>query len=166
MTFGDSFSFTMLVLLSGISLWASLLLARLLFPTRSDVASTALREKRRRCFLLGALGSVGGIGAGIGMLNAPAAPVKIAGFALIAAVGFTALLGGTALVDLAADSLNSSSTPTSPATRGKAAALLILAGLTPGIGWFLLFPLQLFANTGAGLIAVFSRKRPTNPSAP
>lgn len=160
MTFGDAFSFTMLVLLTASSLWASLLACMLLFPRRSQRASHLLIHQLRRSMIVGSIASVAGIGLGIAMMNAPAAGVKILGIVLLGLTAFTAIVGCSGLVELASvrAGLDRNNSPLS--ARGKAAGLLISAGLLPGIGWFLLFPLQLFAGVGTGLAVVFQKTPP------
>ena len=51
-----------------------------------------------------------------------------------------------------------SPSPSPFASQVKAASILVLAGFLPAFGWFLLYPLQLFAGLGAGLSAVFVRQ--------
>jgi hypothetical protein len=90
--------------------------------------------------------------------------VKILGILLLGLVAFTAVLGCSGLVEIAGARVAQNTDNAPLPARGKAAALLLLAGLLPGVGWFLFFPLQLFAGVGSGLAVVFSRKSQSTPT--
>ncbi|MFM7322118.1 MAG: hypothetical protein ACKO5K_11420 [Armatimonadota bacterium] len=164
MTGGDAWAYTMIVLVTCLSIWAGIVGVTLLTPDRCESAARLLARAPGKCIGLGAI--VGGVGIALGlrMMNERPAPVKIAGILLILAVVLAAFPGSAGLARVAARRANSNhgAEPDLRAT-GRAAGLLVLASLAPGVGWFLVFPLQFFASVGAGIRVL--RKRPPEPAA-
>jgi MFS family permease len=77
----------------------------------------------------------------------------------IIVVGFAsfAILGLTAFANLLGERMGGKKTPFRSNLQGG--ALLVLAALTPYIGWFLFLPLVLWAGFGAAISALFRREK-------
>jgi len=163
MTGGDAWAYTMIVLVTCLSIWAGIVGVAMLTPSRCEAAARLLAAAPGKCIGLGALFGGLGIAVGLWMMNLQAAPVKIAGILLILAIVLAAFPGSAGLARVAARR-GPTGEDTEPDLRatGRAAGLLVLASLAPGVGWFLVFPLQFFASVGAGVRVL--RKRPLEPA--
>lgn len=163
MTGGDAWAYTMIVLVTCLSLWAGITGVGLLSPPRCAAAEQRLSARPGWCIATGATIGVLGIALGLTMMNANPAPLKIMGIALILFLVLVAFPGAAGLARIAARRLRGDETADLTfASTGRASAMLILASLAPFIGWFLVFPLQFFASLGAGLGVL--RRTATEPA--
>ncbi len=144
---------------------ALLVLITFLLPNRTARVSDTLAQRSGRTFIVGAVnllffgllaivlsdggGDLGGLIALIILLG-------LLGFATIGLAGMLELLYQRLYP-------STKTTTLSPLqTSLRSALLLVLAMLTPVIGWFILSPILLLLSLGAGIISFARRK--TNPS--
>lgn len=160
MTFGDAFAYTMLILASGITIWAAILAAGLLFAARARRATDALESRPGAVLAQGTVVGAGGITLGLILMNLPPAPVKILGFVVLLLLALVATIGAAGMAAIAGTRIGTLSPDRSAfASFARGAAVLVAAALVPGLGWLLLMPLQVFAGVGAGMAAL-RRKAP------
>jgi hypothetical protein len=160
MTIGQVMGVVYPVLLGGVGLWAAILICGLLLSERTARAAAALEARPGKLSLTGLLTGAIGIGAGLGLLNAKG-PFVILGWAILAALLVIALIGSAALAQLAGRRIQQLDDTRSPFTAlWRGAGMLVLAGLMPAIGWFVLFPILLVLSLGAGLATLARKKAP------
>lgn len=95
----------------------------------------------------------------------PLPGLKLLGTMLYMALFSLSVLGGGGVGSLIAQKmlpLDPTLTPFQGLTRG--AGILVLAGLFPVLGWFLLGPLVLIVSTGAGVLSLVTK--PLSPPIP
>lgn len=140
------------------SLWALVLGASLLFPTKAAAAQGAL-ERPWACFLRGLL-AVATLGLLAVALTASPGPLgKLLGIALYVFLLAISAIGGAGITHASAErirELDPEGSAFSALVRG--AGILVLSGLVPVLGWFGIAPIALLVSLGAGLKAVFSRR--------
>ena len=155
MTIGEVNAVLYFVVIGAAALWAAIVALGLLFPARVRRSEAALLEKPGRLLANGVAIGVLGAGAGIALLNAPNGLVKLFGWLLISGIALLSTLGAAGLARVVAGRIGQLDLGQSEFTAlWRGAGLLVLAGLFPAFGWFLLFPLQLFAGIGAGMAAL------------
>ena len=80
--------------------------------------------------------------------------VRGAGFGLIGDL-IIGIIGASGLATLTSRRIKTLTPESSDyIILAKSIIILVFAGLFPVIGWFMLFPLQLFASLGAGFLAI------------
>lgn len=160
MTIGEVNAVLYFVAIGAAALWAAIVALGLLFPERVRRSESALLEKPGRLLVNGVALGVLGVGIGIALLNAPNGLVKLFGWLLISGLALLATLGSAGLARVASARIGSLDPRQSEFTAlWRGTGLLVLAGLFPAFGWFLLFPLQLFAGIGAGMAALGKDRR-------
>jgi hypothetical protein len=158
MTVGDVNAVIALILAGAITLWATLLTFGIIFGEKSRRAAQLTESAPGKCIGIGALLGVSGIGIGLGLVNLKGVG-GLLGWILLVGVLFLATIGASGLSRIAGARIRAlSATQSELAGMARGAALLVLSGLLPGLGWLLVFPLQLFASIGAGMQAVFGRE--------
>lgn len=167
MTIGDVLALIAGVVSVCVSVWALLMGTALLFTRRTAAARTRLENHPLRALGIGALiVAVGGVG-GVVLLNQPNGLLKLFGWALLLGLLAVSALGGGGLVLLASDRVRGMEPRFSAfAALGRGAGLLVVAGLVPLLGWFLIAPLMLVASLGAGCQALLRRDDTTRPDPP
>lgn len=159
-TIGDSFA--IVALLGGICLsaWALIMAVALVFPGKARSARGRLVNKPWVSFVVGLLiwASVGVVSAG--MLASPMPLAKLIGWMGILGLASIAAVGSAGLATLASERLRALAPDQTPyASLSKSAAYIVIAGLVPILGWFLIVPFLIFASTGAGTAALLIRDR-------
>lgn len=158
------FDIALVILVSGIALIALLASVAILFPRPVEKARDILAASFGRSFLLGLVNFLF-FGALVALLarfgqqaNGILAAILLL-LAIILAIALTAftLLGLSALTSLAGERIGEGTSSFRRHLRGS--LLIVLAGLTPYIGWFAFTPLVLMTGLGAGIQAWF-RKEP------
>lgn len=167
MTIGDVLAVIAGVLATGATLWASILVLVVLFPARTGRAGKALEERASRCLWTGAIAAftvglaawVMAFSPGIGGLP------KLLGWILLLLLLLVATLGSAGIAEVGAARIRQRDPRIRPlAALGKATGLMITAGLVPGLGWLVLFPLMLMVSLGAGFAALTGRVRAEVPA--
>ncbi len=152
--------FTILISISGlISLVASIIFIRALFPDRVEMIQTTLEDNWKRSFWLGLVNTVlvtifviglASLGGGGPILYFPA-------FAIYAVFLIALLYGLSAFVQILGDRLFPDMSPVKRDV--KAGSVFILTSLLPFVGWFLLFPYVISLSIGAVVITVFQNRK-------
>ncbi len=155
LTFGDVLGAVALLVGICVSAWTTLVLFSLLFPARAARAASSIRTSA---------GSMGLRGFGIALVVVVAIlalaqyqlPItKLAITGILLALLSLAALGASGLAMLAADRVLENEPNLSPyAALMRGAALVVVPGLLPVFGWFLVAPAMLFVGIGAGTRAL------------
>ncbi len=159
MTIGD-----VLAMIAGVSalcfsVWSLLMGGTLLFPARAETARTRLENTPLHALGTGVLMvAVGGAG-GLVLINQPNGLLKLFGWVLLLGLLTMGALGGTGFVLLAGERARQFDAELSTFTAcRRGAALIVVAALTPLVGWFLVAPLLIISSLGAGLYSFLRRK--------
>ena len=134
-------------------------------PATITPQSTVIAASFGRSFLLGLVNFLffGAIAAllvklGQGAGRPVAAVLTLLALLLVLALTVFLVLGLAALTSLLGERIGEGTSPFRRHLRGG--LLLVLAGLTPYIGWFAFTPLALLTGLGAALQATFSKRKP------
>lgn len=157
------FDIVLVFLISGVALIALLASVAILFPRPVEKTRDILSASFGRSFLLGLVnflffGALVALLARFGQEARGALAAILLLLALILALaltGFT-LLGLSALTSLAGERIGEGTTSFRRHLRGS--LLLVLAGLTPYIGWFAFAPVVLITSLGAGIQSWFRKE--------
>lgn len=152
----------LVILFGGAGLISIFVIVNLILPTPIERARTALESGMGRSLLLGLVNflfagvvgvvlalpaRVGGIVAGVFVFLIGLVALAVAAFALFGLVALTSLLGSR---------IGGTKSPVTTHVRGG--VLLLLACLTPYLGWFVFTPLVLWTALGAAIQTFFRRK--------
>jgi len=130
----------------------------LAFPGPSSRARARLLETPFGCIAAGAALALVFGWLSIALLNHPAGPIKLVGWAVLSPLLLSATVGAAGLIQLIAERLTAASGPVSPlGALLRAAVLTEFASLFPVIGWFLFGPIATLASLGGGVMALLSR---------
>ena len=161
MTFGDVLAAVAVLVGLCVSAWTTLVLFSLFFPARAHQAATSISRSA---------GSMALLGFGIALVmtivitvlfKLPEPISKLAAWVLLLAMLSLAALGGSGLACLAADRVQEHEPRLSPyAALMRGAALVVVPGLLPVFGWFLVGPAMLFVGIGAGTRALVVSRPP------
>ncbi len=149
MTIGDVLAVIAGLGALGVCGGATLLLAALAFPERTRKAAEAITAAPGRCLGrgLGVLFLIGGIALALG--HSAAGPVRLLGDVLWAGLFLVAALGGASIARLLGERIQADGTQMTPfAALTRGAALCVLAGFLPVVGWFLVTPLTALIALG------------------
>lgn len=141
------------------------LLAYALFPSRVRHAGRAYAERPWRITAIGAVIAIPGLFLAAALLQAPAGPIKVAGFALLFGLVFTGLVGSAGLAGLVGSRLPSGGDEQAPwraVLRGG--VVLTITFVLPGLGWFVMLPLTLMSGVGAVASALAASRRAPAPA--
>ncbi len=155
----ETFYIILLSILALITLGASFIFFRGLFPARVSKIQTTMEDNWKRSFWIGLLNTVlitifvfgfGSLGNGRPIFYIPA--MAIYGAFLIGLLfgltAFVQILGERLFLDL------------DPVQRDiKAGAVFLLTSLLPFVGWFLLFPYVISLSVGAVVINLFQERK-------
>ncbi len=164
MTIGDIFAVIAAVLTIAAGWAATILLAGLFFPGRVSRARIAMTP----------LGPCAARGFGICLVSVLLAvsfagkpgPLQLIGAVIWASLGATAALGSAALVGIVGERIQGVGTHmTSFHALTRGAALYVVSGLLPVIGWFFIAPFALIVSVGAGASALRRERRVSADSA-
>ncbi len=148
---------TFITLISGITLIALLMLHVFLIPGRVERARQAIEHAPGRAFLIGlvnalffgVLAAIFANGGDVGGLIALIILLALGSFALIGLSGIVLTLRERIYPELTGNGLKEGM---------KTAVFIIIASLTPFIGWFVLAPILLIIGLG-GTITTLIRRR-------
>jgi hypothetical protein len=161
----------LLVTFSGISIIALLATLNLLLPTAIEKTLQNLELALRRSLLLGVINFIFGL-ALVGLfgwlaeLTEQASSLLSGVFILLLGlivfgVAIFALLGLAAFAKLLGERIGGVKSPFTSNLRGG--LLLLLAGMTPYVGWFLFTPLVLWTGLGAAISAQIRTREKADP---
>lgn len=159
MLIGDVLATLSLILLIGSATWATMVLYSLLFPTRVQVASRELEYHPWKSLLVGGAVLVPISFVAIALLAAPNPLAKFLGVMVAVLILSVALLGGAGLALLVGRRVKEQGGADQQLRAfGRSAGILVVAGLLPFVGWFVLAPIVLVAGCGAGVRSLFERQ--------
>jgi hypothetical protein len=156
MTMDNPLTTLVLLLTSGLSLTAFLMVVDVFFPRAVEQTRAAATEAPGRSLLLGIVNGGFLIIVALALTGAGVEALNLLALALLAVVAGGLAVGLSAMARLVAQRL----VPAWGDTRRMAAgsALLILACLTPIVGWFGLFPYVGLRGLG-GFVLAMARRR-------
>lgn len=154
---------TILAIVGVITLTALFVTTAYLMPQRTARAHQLLQAQPGRALLIGLVnalffGLLAAVLAQLGDLGGLLALLLLLALGALAAVG----VAGAVRLLHARMFINEANEAESVKGLGKTAVWLILAALSPLLGWFVLTPLLLLAGLGAALMTIVGRKRPSS----
>lgn len=162
MTFGDVLAVVASLLGICISAWTTLVLFSLFFPARAFQAANSIRRSASGMALRGFGIAAVLIVATLVLFNLHNPLSTVAAWIVLLALLSLAALGGSGLALLAADRVQDHEPRLSPyAALMRGAALVVVPGLLPVFGWFLVGPAMLFVGVGAGTNALVIARPPS-----
>lgn len=156
----ETFAVLLLSILSLITLIASFVFTRGLFPRKVDLIQENLENHWKRSFWIGLVNTVfiTILVLGLGSLGNNFRVFYLPAFAIYAVFLIGLLFGLTAFIQLLGGRLFPERTPVQRDIR--AGVVVLLTGLLPAVGWFLLFPYVIFLSIGAVVLTLFREKTP------
>ena len=155
----------LVILFSGATLTALLAAVAILLPGPVGRSRQALQAAPWRAFWLGLVNLVFFLAlvallVRLAQLVIPpvAAVLGLVALLILGALLLVALLGLTGLVALLRERMGAGGSPL--AGQMRAAVLLLLAMLTPVLGWWVFTPLIVIASLGAGITSIAAVRRP------
>ena len=147
------------VFLSLVTLIASLILMRGLFPGRVDRVRQTLENHWKRSFWIGLLNTVliTIFVLGLGTIGNSAPIFLVPTFGIYGAFLIGLLFGLAAFVRVLGDRLFPDQGPVKKDILGG--TVFLLASLLPFVGWFLLFPYVISLAAGAVVITLFQNRK-------
>ncbi len=154
----ETFAVLLLTTLSLITLTASFIFTRGLFPHKVALIQEALENHWKRSFWLGLVNTVfiTILVLGLGSIGNNYRVFYLPTFAIYSVFLIGLLFGLTAFIQLLGGRLFPERTPVQRDIR--AGAVLLLTGLLPIVGWFLLFPYVICLGVGAVVLTLFRKK--------
>ena len=155
----DTIGIVLISLLALVTLVAALIFIRGLFPLRVEKVMVCLEEQWKRSFWLGLVNTVfiSIFVFGLGSLAENAPILFLPTFAVYGFFLIGLLFGLTAFIQILGIRLFPD---TLPIKRDiKSGTILLLTGLLPFVGWFLLFPYVICLAVGAVVLALFQNKK-------
>jgi general stress protein CsbA len=155
----ETFFIILLSILSLITLAASFIFIRGLFPVRVDKVRATLESNWKRSFWLGLVNTIliTILVTGLGSLASGSPILYIPAFAIYGALLIGLLFGLSAFNLILGDRLFPDLYPVKRDVR--AGAVLLLTSLLPFVGWFLLFPYVISLSVGAVVITLFQNRK-------
>ena len=157
MIVGNVLLIALIVITSAATGWAGAVLSAILFPERTERASMHFENRAWKTFFLGLLMFVPIVIIGVFLANNG---LQIISIPLFAAVIGISIFGTGGLVRLVARRIHDhGGSGSSYQALAKGGLLIVLAELLPVFGWVVIFPYVLIASFGAGVFALFGRRR-------
>lgn len=155
----ETFFIILLSIMSLITLGASFIFIRALFPVRVDKVRVTLETHWKRSFWLGLVNTIliTVLVVGLGSLANGSPILYIPTFAMYGALLIGLLFGLSAFNLLLGERLFPDHNPVKRDVR--AGAVLLLTSLLPFVGWFLLFPYVISLSVGAVVITLFQDRK-------
>ena len=158
-TIGDVFSVIGGLVGICVTAWALIMGTALLFQSSASRARDAYRAAPWKGLGLGMLSTVFLGFFGIVLSSIPVPLVKLAGLGFFLALMALAALGASGLSLLIAERVAALDPSISRfGAMQKACAILVIAGVFPVLGWFLVGPVFVIASAGYGLQALLARE--------
>ena len=143
-----------------VTLVAALIFIRGLFPLRVEKVQSALEDQWKRSFWLGLVNTVfiSIVVFGLGSLAENAPILYVPTFAIYGCFLIGLLFGLTAFIQILGSRLFPDALPVNRDI--KSGSILLLTGLLPFVGWFLLFPYVICLALGGVVLALFQNRKP------
>jgi len=150
-------------LLALVTLVAALIFIRGLFPLRVEKVQLALDDQWKRSFWLGLVNTVfiSIFVFGLGSLAENNPIIFVPTLAIYGCFLIALLFGLSAFIQI----LGLRLFPDAPPVKRdiKSGSILLLTGLLPFVGWFLLFPYVICLAVGGVVLALFQNRTPRKP---
>lgn len=161
---GDVFAVVSALATLVVAAWALLMVLPTLFPARVERAHEVVKQTPWRAFGAGlAVFVVGGF-VGLALMNAPQPIIKLLGFALIAFVLGTGAIGSAGIAAFGAGRIRQMDPQVSEFhARSRSSLMLVVAGVLPILGWFVVAPAMAVFGCGAGWYSLRLRKQAPQP---
>ena len=159
-TIGDILLIFMVVTVSGLALWGTMVATSLLFPYKSARLAVTVEKRPWASLITGFFVTIPAILVLLFLLNVPNPAVKIFGALMFLLFLTIAAVGGSGQVRLLADRIKSTSVdmPMYGALT-RASAILILVFNIPFVGWFMMAPLSIMAGVGSLVVNRFGQSQ-------
>ncbi len=157
-TIGDSFAIVAILIGIGLTAWALILGAGLVFAARAGAARERFEQRPWKGFFVGLLvtGTAGVVS--IGMAGSPVPLLKFLGLALLMSLMAVAAMGASGLCLMVSWRIRSLEPGLSLyASLTRAAMIIVVAAFFPMLGWFLLGPILFITSLGVGTQVVLAR---------
>jgi hypothetical protein len=162
-TNGDVFAVVATLTGVCVSAWALILGVAQLFTQRALLAREQLTGAPWRSFLLGFVAFLVLGLFSLVLLKQPLPLGKLIGWTVLLGTLSVAATGAAGMVALASQRLRAMAPEMTPyAAFSKSAAVIVVAGLVPFLGWFLIVPVVIVFSLGSGMQALFARARQAN----
>lgn len=159
MVFGDVLSILSLVVGIPFTTWAMVLACRFVFPVASERASVRLKSAPVLAFFVGLVVALFFGFVGIVEINIPAPPVKVLGFVTLSSLFAVSTLGCAGISQIAAERIRLANPNIDGyASYVRGAGFVIVACMSPLVGWLFIGPIAVITSIGAGVIALLARK--------
>lgn len=157
-TIGDSFAIVAILIGIGITAWAMIIGASILFAERSLAARNLTERHPWRSFAVG-IGVALTFGlVSVVMSSMPFPAIKLMGVTGLLSLGALSMFGASGLCLSLAGRIRSMEPNVSVyASVVRAASILVIAAFFPMIGWFLIAPIMFVVSLGVGAQALFVR---------
>ena len=157
-TLGDILFIFMVVTVSGLALWGTLVAASLLFPHRSAKLAQTLERRSWTSLIAGFFVTMPLLILIVVLANVPSPVVKVLSLLLFLAFMAYAIVGASGQVRLLAERVRNTDKGFSMyGSLTRASAILVLAFNIPFVGWLFLAPLSLMAGIGSIVLAKVSK---------
>lgn len=155
MTFGDVLAVVAALVGICLSAWTTLLAFSILFPGRAEQAAASIRNSPSGIGLRGFLLTLVMVIAAIVLFKIPQPLFKAIAWLDLLTMLSLAALGGSGLAMVMAHRVRDQEPQLSAyAALMRGAALVVVPGLLPVFGWFLVAPIMLVVGIGAGTKAL------------
>ena len=168
MIMADVFTAFFLVLGALLTIVSYWLFFAAVSPVVVTRAADLYRDHMKKTVLVGITSAVPLILLGLTLANAPAAPLKLVGVAVLLGLVLLGQLGSAGLARHIGARLGDRESSGDYRVVLRGGAVLALTFLLPGVGWFLLLPFTLISGLGAALLALNTLRKKTiaAPAAP
>ncbi len=155
-TIGDILLILMIVTVSSLSLWGTMVATCLLFPYKAARLAQTVERRPVTTIVTGFFMIVPAVIVILALANVPNPAVKLLALLGLMIFLLVAAVGASGQIRLLADRIKSTSGEMKmfPAL-GRAAAIMILVLNIPLVGWFLMAPLSLMAGIGSLTMTLF-----------
>lgn len=157
---GDVFSIVAALVGICVTAWALIMGSALLFQNQAVSARDAYRRAPWKGFFLGlGISAVLGFASAV-MVQMPVPGVKLLGTLIYLSLMAVAALGASGIALLISDRI--ATLDPSVSRYGaliRAASILVMAGVFPLLGWFLVGPVLIIASLGYGTLAIAAQAR-------
>lgn len=158
-TIGDILLILLIVTVSSLSLWGTMVATSLLFPYKAARLAQVVEKRPWASIVTGFFVTAPVLIVLIVLANFPNPVVKLLAFAGLLTFLAIAAVGASGQVRLLADRIKATSGDLPMFTSlGRAAAVIVLVFNIPLLGTFLMAPLSLMAGTGSLVLSAIGRK--------
>lgn len=157
-TIGDSFAVVAILFGIGLTTWALVLASALIFPAKVAVAQEKYAYRPWAGFGVGVLMALTVGLVSLAMASLPIPLLKLLGTGGLLTLLAISAVGSAGLCQMMAQRIRVMEPSLSPyAALTRASMVVVIGGLFPILGWFLLGPILLLTSLGIGTQAILAR---------